>query len=198
VLPTALANRYRRGLLSGDPALVVQEAGAIAELDRTDARLVSALPTDEVGRARAIDEFAALDLPPDRAVELGEQKAATAADDAIVDNDQTDTPFVGFDEGEDDEGLSGIQEDGSAVVVDPETGEERTVDRASAERVRSLANRHGALIRLRREFLDAFDRVESGEFTQAEATRRLLDRIDAALPSDNEQGAPVPGNLRLR
>ncbi|MCG8544323.1 MAG: hypothetical protein MJE12_08960, partial [Alphaproteobacteria bacterium] len=84
VLPTALANRYRGALLSGDPALTVPSAQDVAELERTDARLVSALPADEVRLAHAIDEFAALDLPPDRAVELGEQKAATAVEDATA------------------------------------------------------------------------------------------------------------------
>ena len=97
-----------------------------------------------------------------------------------------------------EENLDGAQPDGGAVVVDPETGDERTVDRVSVERLNALADRHRALFALQREFLDAFDRVESGAARQEEAARDLLNRIDALLPSDTERGAPAPGNLRLR
>ena len=216
VLPTALANRYRRGLLSGDPALVVQEAGAIAELDRTDARLISALPTDEVRLARAIDEFAALDLPPDRAVELGEQKAAaeigdmaaddpasaTASDDEIVDNDQTDTPFLGSDEGVGDpadepESLSDeevdalLRRDGIAPIPRGDTPSEDETETKTAPLSKFVAVQRNELLAARQRTspdTQRYERLgryletdagagfvdENGEFVRADASRHVI------------------------
>jgi hypothetical protein len=184
-------------------------------------------------RAVLITEFADLGLPADRAVELADEKLseeepaanttpavvavvdndntdssfigseddreddavlAEANDDAIVDNDQTDTPFVGSEDG----GLGGIQEDGSVVVVDPETGEERPVDRESVERAQSLADRHKSVAGLQREFLDLFDQVEAGEITQQDATGRALSRIREAFPATNALGSPIDEGASTR
>jgi len=184
-------------------------------------------------RAVLITEFADLGLPADRAVELADEKLneeepaanttpavvavvdndntdssfigsegdrkddavlAEANDDAIVDNDQTDTPFVGSEDG----GLGGIQEDGSVVVVDPETGEERPVDRESVVRAQSLADRHKSVAGLQREFLDLFDQVEAGEITQQDATGRALSRIREAFPATNALGSPIDEGASTR
>ena len=100
--------------------LAVPAAQAIATLEETDPRLVAGLPPAERRNARAIASYADLGLPPDRAVALAEQDAEIAeAEDAereeiaqqpqppvpdplgeeVVDNDQSDVPFLGPDEG---------------------------------------------------------------------------------------------------
>jgi hypothetical protein len=77
VLPKALENKYQCALLSKDPAAVVQGAPAIAHLASLNSALVDGIATDEVQRARAIADYAALGVEPDRAVELGDEKVAT-------------------------------------------------------------------------------------------------------------------------
>ena len=126
-----------------------------------------------------------------------EPRRVQLADDPAIDNEPNETPAVPT-KPRRDQPRGGVQSDGSVVVVDPKTGDEATVDPETVERVRSLAERHRALIHLQQEFVDVFDRVQAGEITQAQATRRLLGRIDELLPSDNPQGAPVSGNLRMR
>jgi hypothetical protein len=194
------------------------------------------IPDEDRRRAALITEFANLGLPADRAVELADEKmsaedstaSAALADDAVVDNDQTDAPFVGGeDEGEGDpaplaanddeivendqtatpfvgsadsegDSLGGIQEDGSAVVVDPETGEEQPVGRETVERAQSLADRHKSVAGLQREFLDLFDQVEAGEITQQDATGRALSRIREALPATNALGSTIDEGASTR
>jgi hypothetical protein len=76
VLPKGLENKYRGALYSRDPAVVVQGANAIAHLASQDPALVQGIPADEVRCARAIADYAALGVEPDRAVELGDKKIA--------------------------------------------------------------------------------------------------------------------------
>jgi hypothetical protein len=76
VLPKALENKYRGALLSKEPAVVVQGATAIARLASQNSALVDGIPAEEVRRAQAIYDYASLDIAPDRAVELGDEKAA--------------------------------------------------------------------------------------------------------------------------
>ncbi|MCG8543943.1 MAG: hypothetical protein MJE12_07010 [Alphaproteobacteria bacterium] len=136
-------------------------------------------------------------LPPAGPLRPERQTRAPDGDPAI--DSQRTEPSAVKTAADEDRISGGVRDDSSAAVVDAEMGEERTIDhRATVERVQSLADRHRALIRLQWDFLDEFDRVEAGEITRAEATRRLLDRIDALLPSDNERGASVPSNLRQR
>jgi hypothetical protein len=205
-----------------DPFDFLQSFGAISERDRK--------------RAGEIVELSDLGLPADRAVELADAKmsaedstASTApSNDPVVDNDQTDSPFVGGeDEREDDpepfaanddaivdndqtdtlfagsensegDSFGGIQEDGSAVVVDPETGEEQPVDRETVERAQSLADRHKSVAGLQREFLDLFGQVEAGEITQEDATGRALSRIREVLPATNALGGPIDEGASTR
>ena len=199
VLPDALARRYRGGLLSSDPTLVVQEAAAIAELERTDPRLISALPPEDVRRATAIDEFAALDLPPERAVELGEQKAATeiedvagedlppatsVSDDAIVDNDQADTPFVGFDAQEDERVSVFRGPDGAVTVTDEDTGESVDVPPDLAQAIEEAAEKNPEAVQLVAQMLAAVEAREGGADMAA-----LLSDLDASIDRVFPSGA---------
>ncbi len=73
VLPNGLRRKYRGALLSADPEVAVSGAQAIDTLVRQDPALVSDIPADQRHRAQAIARYAALDLPPDRAVQLAEK-----------------------------------------------------------------------------------------------------------------------------
>ncbi len=197
VVPTGLAKTYRGMLLSRDPEIVVQGARAIREVEGIVGS--GAVPAEESRRAARIMEFADLGVAADRAIELADAKveerkqepeAVTAFGDPIVDNDQTEPSLVGLSETENDD-LGGILEDGSAVVIDPETGSEQTVDREIVERVDDLFERYKTLADLQRAFLDLYDQVEAGEITQEEATDRALALIREALPATNALGSPI-------
>ncbi len=99
-----------------------------------------AIPDEDRRRAVLITEFVDLGLPADRAVELADEKLSeeepaantTPADGSVVDNDQTDAPFVsGEDEREDDPAPAPANDD---AIVDndrtdtPIVGDEATDD----------------------------------------------------------------------
>jgi len=227
VLPGGLAKKYRGMLLSRDPEVVVNGARAFVEIEGIVGPNPGALPAEESRRPAWIAEFADLGVAADRAIELAEAKIEeegeeeevdetesverTPAGDPIVDNDQADSPFVSGEDGAEDDpasaaglkesksnSLGGIQEDGSAVVVDPETGESRTVDRRTVERVQSLADLHRSVAVLRREILGLFDQAEAGQITQEEATGRALARIREILPTTNALGSPINEGASMR
>jgi len=214
-------------LLSRDPEVVVNGARAFVEIEGIVGPNPGALPAEESRRPAWIAEFADLGVAADRAIELAEAKIEeegeeeevdetesverTPAGDPIVDNDQADSPFVSGEDGAEDDpasaaglkesksnSLGGIQEDGSAVVVDPETGESRTVDRRTVERVQSLADLHRSVAVLRREILGLFDQAEAGQITQEEATGRALARIREILPTTNALGSPINEGASMR
>ena len=205
-LPQALEAKYRGALLSKEPAVVVLGAEAIARLAMTDPALVQGIPADEVRRARAIATYAALGVEADLAVEHGNKKVAAesartasptrsvesqvaAADEPSVMSDATvtgapdesATGVTGADEGD------GVLPDGSAALVDPETGEQTTVDGKSVERVQALARDQATLTAIREQFLEIYESVASKEMTREEAAsalRAILDAPDGPVVSD--------------
>jgi len=74
VLPDGLARKYQGALLSDDPALAVSGARAIAALNELNPALVADFRPDRMHRAEKIADFAALDLSPERAVDLAEKE----------------------------------------------------------------------------------------------------------------------------
>ena len=113
VVPDGLAKKYRGMLLSRDPEAVVQGARAIMEIEGIVGSDPGAIPAEESRRAAGIVEFADLGVGADRAIELADAKIEeeevdetdsverTPAGDPIVDNDQTESPFIaGADERE--------------------------------------------------------------------------------------------------
>jgi hypothetical protein len=73
VLPDGLRRKYEGALLSVDPAFVVLGAEAIGALAKTDSVLLVGIPSGRVRYAWVIAHYAALDLPPERAIELAER-----------------------------------------------------------------------------------------------------------------------------
>jgi len=93
-----------------------------------------ALPDEDRRRAVLITDFTDLGLPADRAVELADEKlnaeepvgSTTPGGSAIVDNDQTDSPFVsGEDEREDDPAPTPANDD---AIADSSTDSKTTQD----------------------------------------------------------------------
>jgi hypothetical protein len=217
VLPDGLRRKYQGALLSADPAVAVSGAQAITKLAAMDPALVVGIPADQRQRADAIAQYAQLDLPPERSMELAEKDVrkgngrsskraklaefeVAVADEPSVTSDAAatgapDENAAGPDQSSDS---GGLQPDGSAVLIDPEIGERTTVGPADAERLHALARDHLALLELHKTFLDSYDRVAAGETTREEATRRLLASIDEALPATNEVGSPIAADMTLR
>ena len=74
MLPEGLRRKYQGALLSADPAVAVSGADAVAKLAAMNPALVADIPADQRQRAQAIAQYAALDLPPERAIELAEKQ----------------------------------------------------------------------------------------------------------------------------
>ena len=115
VLPDGLRRKYQGALLSADPAVAVSGAQAIDTLVQQDPVLVSDIPADQRHRAQAIARYAALDLPPDRAVQLAEKDVEENA--AAGDGQQTSSSSAEADQTlSDDQVDELLRRDGLAPV----------------------------------------------------------------------------------
>lgn len=77
VLPDGLRRKYQGALLSADPTIAVSGATAIDALNQLHLALVADIPAGQRRRATAIAQYAATDLPPERAIELAERDIET-------------------------------------------------------------------------------------------------------------------------
>ena len=192
VAPTGLAKKYRGMLLSRDPEVVVNGARAIAEIEGIVGPDLGAIPNEESRRAARIVEFADLGVAADRAIELAEAKIEeegeeeevdgpesverTPAGDPIVDNDQTDTPFVGSEEREDESVSVFRAPDGSVTVIDEDTGDSVEVPPDLAQAIEEAAERDPEAVQLIAQMLAAAEAVEAGADSSD-----ILDDLGAAI-----------------
>ena len=200
VLPEALRKRYQGELLSADAAVAVTGAETLSTLAAKDPALVADVPPGQVRKATIVAGFAELGLPPERAIDLAD--AEMDRDDDPPDPEIPAIRIAANQNGDDallpDEDASGRQPDGSAVIVDPETGDRTTVPPDTVARFDALVAEHQALADLRADYLDLYDRVAAGEISREEATRLLLVRAAETLPVTNEAGSPIAANRSLR
>jgi len=178
VVPDGLAKKYRGMLLSRDPEVVVNGARAITEIEGIVGPDPGAIPAEDRGRAASITEFDDLGVAADRAIELAEKKVEeegeeeevdapesverTPAGDPIVDNDQTDAPFVGSEEREDESVSVFRAPDGSVTVIDEDTGDSVEVPSDLAQAIEEAAERDPEAVQLIAQMLAAAEAVEAG------------------------------------
>lgn len=93
ILPDGLARKYQGALLSADPTLSVSGAMALSELHEMNPDLVVGIPQNRLQQAEAIAQYAVLDLPPERAIELAARDIETASRPAPL----KDLPLAAFD-----------------------------------------------------------------------------------------------------